>query len=34
MPSEAEELYPYEIPHIVAYKKLQREIDAMMQEHQ
>ena len=34
IPSEAEELYPYEIPHIVAYKKLQREIDAMVQAHQ
>ncbi len=33
IPSEADELYPYEIPHIVAYKKLQREIDAMLQEH-
>lgn len=32
MPSDEEELYPYEIPHIVAYKKLQREIDARVQE--
>jgi len=32
IPSEVEELFPYEIPHIVAYKKLQREIDEMMQE--
>lgn len=31
LPPEDEELYPYEIPNIVAYKKLQREIDDMMQ---
>ncbi len=33
IPFDAEELFPYEIPHIVAYKKLQREIDEMMQTH-
>lgn len=31
IPSEEENLYPYEIPPIVAYKKLQRDIDAMVQ---
>lgn len=33
LPSENEKIYPYEIPYIIAYKKLSREIDAMLQEH-
>lgn len=30
LPSEDQELYPYEIPHIIAYKKLVRDIDSLL----
>lgn len=34
LPSEDQELYPYEIPYIVAYKKLIKEIDSLLQNAQ
>lgn len=34
LPGEEESLYPYEIPHLMAYKKLVKDIDVMIQEAQ
>lgn len=30
LPFEEEEIYPYEIPHMIAYKKLIRDIDSLL----
>ena len=30
LPSDDQELYPYEIPHIIAYKKLVRDVDLLL----
>ncbi len=32
LPSEDDSLYPYEIPYLISYKKLVKEIDLMIQE--
>lgn len=32
LPDENESLYPYEIPHLLSYKKLVKDIDIMIQE--
>lgn len=33
LPSSEEQLFPYEIPHIVEYKKVQRRIDELLNEN-